>query len=633
MTTLDWFAARYEAHGSTSGEGATKLLGRPRLNPLTVLMRETLQNAWDARTGPSLEFRVELRKFSAPQLALLRQTILAAGTEHVLCEAADETDAPQGHPGLAEALAREDLWALEIGDRGTTGLGGPLRADLDPDKGESTDFIDFIFNLGAPRDTPLGGGTYGFGKTISYVTSRAQTILVGTRTRTSNGHQHRFIASAIGRHWASQGRRYTGRHWWGRLQGGRIEPIVDEPAAALMAGVGIDEFKTDGSSILILDPDLQGRTPDEAMEFLIESFIWHLWPKMVPPPGAENPPVIATFLLEGRQLPFAHPHEIPELRAFVGSLDALRLFDAGEPHAEHVFPPPVVKTIDHGAQRLPIGTLAFTQQPAPAPDSTPDPDDDSARPFLGPSRHVALMRQAELVVDYLEGPASVVPGYEWAGVFRVCEDRDDDFAAAEPPAHDAWEWQSVADKRAKSHVRVALRKLRLEMIAFTTPELPITSTDGHMSTAGLADRLRSLMPGLAGTGNAPRTSRRDVGDPRPRRPRVSLSQPRPSYDVEYTAFVDATITAENAKAVILSVSVGVQTDTGPESAPPDGASIPRIRAVRLGDRPLEPIGPGRWHVELTQGTGTATIEVASSEPIAMRVDAVVEAAGPIGDTA
>ena len=46
--------------GSISGEGATKLLGQA-LTPLELLLRETIQNSWDASEGESAQTRFEIR--------------------------------------------------------------------------------------------------------------------------------------------------------------------------------------------------------------------------------------------------------------------------------------------------------------------------------------------------------------------------------------------------------------------------------------------------------------------------------------------------------------------------------------------------------------------------------------------
>lgn len=620
MTILDWHPAPYEAHGSTAGEGATRLLGRPRLDPLTVLMRETLQNAWDARSDGSIGFRVELRTLSRPQLDVLRRRVFARGAENVLCDAA-ETDGREGaHRGLLHALERDELRVLEISDRRTVGLRGPLRADLDPAEGQPTDFIDFVFNLGAPRSTRLGGGTYGFGKTISYITSRARTVLIGTRTRHGAHHQHRFIGSSIGRQWVEQGRRFTGRHWWGRSEDGRIGPVVDAEALELMQELAFPPFRSDGTSLLIIDPDLQERNPRTSIDHLVEAFVWHLWPKLIHPPGTDVAPVQPEFLLEGELLEVPDPREVPGLSAFVDALQAVRRHDLGEEVTSELLVQPTLRTIDWGSQHRPLGSLALVKSPAPWQGEEPNGEFE-VRPFQGPSHHVALMRQAELVVEYLEGPELSIPGYEWAGVFRSLPEVDDDFAASEPPAHDSWEWQSVADQRAKSHVRTAVRKLRAEMKSYVNPTSTADPPRSGDSVAGLADRLRSLVPALTATAPSPARSTNSGGAARQSRLKIDLVRARPFYDGEHVVRVDAKISVSTGGRVRLTINAGVQTDTGVETEPPQGAAAPRVRSVTIDGSRLQPDENGEWPVLIPAGGCVGEIEVASAEQVALQITA------------
>lgn len=630
MTALQWYPARYEAHGSTSGDGATRLLGRPRLDPLAVLMRETLQNAWDARRHEEISFRVELRRLDDDQREVLGSQVFAEGAEHVLCDPLKAGDTQPARPGLKQALERDELWVLEIGDRGTVGLGGPLRADLDPEEGEPTDFIDFVFNLGAPRNVKLGGGTYGFGKTISYITSHARSVIVATRTGAGNGTQHRFIASAIGQHWAREGLRFTGRHWWGRMSDERIGPAIDSDATRLIRELGFQPFPVDGTSLMIVDPDLEELEPEAAIEHLGEAFVWHLWPKLVARPDRSRPSVDAEFVLQGATVPQPDPREVPGLAPFVEALDAVRRHDLGREPTDRLLVPPQLRTIDYGSMHRPLGTLGLVKMSAPWSATDVEPE-VTARPFQGPSHHVALMRQAELVVEYVPGPDSPIPGYEWAGVFRSLPEADDDFAAAEPPAHDSWEWQSVGDARIKSHVRTAERKIKQEMRSFANPVSVPPTHAAVASVAGLADRLRSLVPSLSATATSARRVASEGGARDPSGVKIDLTGARPFYDGEHVVQVQAEIAARSGGLVALTVDAGVQTDTGTESEPPSGAAAPRVRSVSVDGRPLVPDPSGHWLLQLPDGGCVAAIEVASADPVALRISAKAERATPRGD--
>src|SRR6185437_5670060 len=131
--------------------------------------------------------------------------------------------------------------------------------------GANTDFIDLVFNIGAPRNAHLGGGTYGFGKTASYVISSVGTVLIWSRCEGSSVLEHRLIGSAIGEGFNMGGMRFTGRHWWGNVVAseGRVEPAVRDVAQELGEAVFATPFDRDvtGTSILILDPQLDGNSP------------------------------------------------------------------------------------------------------------------------------------------------------------------------------------------------------------------------------------------------------------------------------------------------------------------------------------------------------------------------------------
>ena len=51
MPLVNIYSEPFRRDGNISAEGASKLLGRPSLSPLELLLRETLQNSWDASIG------------------------------------------------------------------------------------------------------------------------------------------------------------------------------------------------------------------------------------------------------------------------------------------------------------------------------------------------------------------------------------------------------------------------------------------------------------------------------------------------------------------------------------------------------------------------------------------------------
>ena len=49
------YSEPFSPDGNISGDGATKLLGAVSLTPLELLLRETIQNSWDASIGQATQ--------------------------------------------------------------------------------------------------------------------------------------------------------------------------------------------------------------------------------------------------------------------------------------------------------------------------------------------------------------------------------------------------------------------------------------------------------------------------------------------------------------------------------------------------------------------------------------------------
>lgn len=483
VTRLAWFP-KVCGPGDLIGEGAKKLLGQPKLAPVALLVRETAQNSWDARSGPSIDFTINLRLLSKQQHEMLRSQILT-GTPQAL--------------GLRESLQKDELWVVEVTDRGTKGLGGPVRNDKPVDPLEPTDFIDLLFNVGAPRDVHLGGGTYGFGKTVGYVISGCGTTVIWSRCKTSNGLEDRLIASAIGGGYEDDSYRYTGRHWWGVVPEGedRVEPAVGQAAHELGTSLfdgGFGAAET-GTSILIIDPNLGGENREEDAQRIAEAVLWNLWPKLVPDTHGSRPMTI-DVQFNGISIPIPDPLDHPVLGAYASCLQAIRLVqDLGE---QPELPFGRLEEVWSHRPRTLLGHLAMTRFAVFGAD---EESQSEVCPLPNGSHHVCLVRHsAELVVRYDEGAALQQPGYHWAGVFRPVASTDDSFAQSEPPAHDDWVVDSLTDRVQKTQVKVTFTRLRELTRLFTAPiSVPIEAQAGEaVSTKGLAEALGPLIAELGG---------------------------------------------------------------------------------------------------------------------------------------
>ncbi|HEU5379569.1 MAG TPA: hypothetical protein VFV38_29450, partial [Ktedonobacteraceae bacterium] len=200
---------------------------------LAVLVRETVQNSWDARASDQepVRFSVAGWILNQTQQKFLRESLFA---EYPLF-----TSLP-----LAESLLSSNpVNVLAISDRGTKGMGGPTRADIVTRSNEPRDFVDFLRDVGQPSDKQLTGGTYGYGKAALYRASRVRTICVYTRCKEKGKLESRFIVTALGEPYSTDQDRYTGRHWWGRLEDNIAEPLLDADADSAAEALGSPEFR------------------------------------------------------------------------------------------------------------------------------------------------------------------------------------------------------------------------------------------------------------------------------------------------------------------------------------------------------------------------------------------------------
>lgn len=506
---LDRVPERVHAAGGFQGGGITRLLGTPRMDDLTLLVREAVQNSWDAR-WPSdslgtVGFRVSLRTLTADQRAALVEMLDDGGI---------------GGTPLSSVLGDPSIAVAEIADTGTCGLNGPTRAD-EVEDGRPRNFVDFIRNIGAPQDRDESGGTYGFGKGSYYRASQAATIAVLTRCRLESGElEARFIVAAVGDPTAG-GAPTTGRTFWGKadLSGDLAEPLIGEEAEAAGALLGMSVAAGEsGTSILVVGFDTgaaqtsseeqaQARSLERAAEVISHQLVWQCWPKLVERDGTA--PMVFAVEVEGVDQPIPKPDSVPSLKALVRCLKAARS-SSDE----------IVEIRSQRPDKL-LGRMSIQRFAAPEPGVGFGSERDAG--FEVPTHHVALMRSPELVVRYLVGPPSDLSDHGWVGVFVADDGVDRSFAAAEPPSHDDWVKDQVGDKRQRRDVNVALREIAETVRLHVAPQRPQRGTQ-QVPIGNLASLLGAVfnMPGRGGS-RAPLP-----GQPMPGREEVTGSEQKNS---------------------------------------------------------------------------------------------------------
>jgi hypothetical protein len=486
MTPLQRYSEPYSATGGLAAEGAINPLGRPDIEPLEVLVREAIQNCWDAKRTTASGIRVEVGR-----LVLDPEAVAA-------CRRSLLVDPPPGLP-----LREELIPGLEIvyfADFGTNGLGGPTRADQ---LGIDRDFVDFVRNIGQPPDKDLGGGSFGYGKAAFYIASRARTILVDTLCRNIEGSfERRFMGCALGDNFEHGGQPYTGRHWWGRMVAGVPEPVIGAEADNAARLLGLPQRSGEeglGTTVVIVAP---GAAPDsvsgedETMPFIADALAWNFWPRMIDTPGGAQRTMQFSVSDHGRTVRVPNPRTHPRLRAFVDAMDRLRE-EPGED--DGLF---IDRSIESLRPARRLGRLVLQRGPVAPAGLSERAVPQGAREMEDALHHVALMRNAELIVKYLPGPVPVTGRMGYAGVFKCAVDIDDAFRRSEPPTHDDWVYRALPRGHERRFVKIALERITgacREAAGYGSALAAATEGSG-IPLGEFADALATLMPGAGGPG-------------------------------------------------------------------------------------------------------------------------------------
>jgi len=488
MKILDLYSETVPPNGSVTSQGVLNQLGRPRLDLPAVLVREAVQNSWDARA-----------ESEGPILFGLAGWTLSLAQREYLCQAVfNECPPDNGLPLETVLKTASDIHVLAVYDRGTEGLSGPTRADQPSDAGERRDFVDFLRNVGQPPDKTFSGGTYGYGKAALYRASETSAVCIHTRCLASDqtSIESRFMAAALGAPYELEGRRFTGRHWWGIEAAGVADPILNEDADYAAEQLGMPGFVEGdrGTTILLVQPRFEQRSPLQAMSQMAEYLLWYFWPKMLLY-DRNTPAILFEVSWQGEPIYIPNPEDFPPLQGFVKAMYKLKEFG---PADGELFP---VQITNIACQRpiKHLGRLALHAFPVSQerPFYTGENEEEKP-PFASHTHHTALLRQPELVVRYLPGELNVNEHIGYAGVFISDEDVDSIFAQSEPPTHDDWIPKAL-DGHHKSFVNPALNRISNAMSQFAKPASPNLNTAQMTPLGAFAHRLGgTLLPLEAG---------------------------------------------------------------------------------------------------------------------------------------
>lgn len=509
-TPLKRFSKRRGAGDQTSGGRGKLLKTTSDLTRIELLIRETLQNSWDARqVGVRPTYGVRVREADSRTRRILLDDVF--------------TNLPESLGVLQLSLLSQGTHLLEIFDRGTSGLDGPVRAVEEARPGESNNFNSFVFDIGTTKTKPGSGGTYGFGKTAAFEVSQAHAVVYWSVCVGDDGApEHRLIASVLHDPYAERGARFTGAHWWGDPSNEDIVPLrgpeAEELGRALFDTPFIGgEF---GTSILIIDPvitvDVGGqdeagarvpvRSPDLADELTTQierAVAMHAWPKAIPDGSGHAPMSVQLFHQDQDQ---DVGRQIQECYSRLGdSLTRVRI--AQDPSAEDIEasrPPHIIREETFAIQLRPsrsqkqsnveffgdrkdniAGHLHLALSLA---------DPQTRRGLSSPKNTLCLMRsQAELVVFYDEVIPFEESGVGWHAVFKPTPECDKHFASSEPSTHDAWTPNAAESEVSTYVVSKTLQQLKRKARNFLEETRALNATEVR-SVRRVATALRSFVP-------------------------------------------------------------------------------------------------------------------------------------------
>lgn len=471
-------------------QGASPLTAHLGLS--TLLVRESVQNSWDARDdsrdGAPVLFEINGWDLHTDELDHLRSLLPVKRLEGF--ERKSKAADMRGllHPNSVHS--GDSVKVLVISDRNTVGLCGPSRSGQQWDpvregiplpRGQQR-FANFVRNMGrATSDTGSGdGGAYGVGKSALWMMSDCGTILIHSRTTDEHGEPvERFIGSVHGEHFFSDKHEFTGRHFIGRKGNeGVIEPLVGAQAAAAARGLPLPDYEfegraTDGTSIVIIAPRLQFEWRTE-MERIRDAVRWHVWPKRVPEARGPSlgPDMEIRLGWNNNPVDLPMPLADPEIRPYAKALlDCARQRKETEPgrdtEAICLRPLKVLGTVkfrrggikDDNAFHLTLTETAI-RGAAPAGLEPEMIDAEPAVGFAAPWGQIALIRREPLLLVRYEPIGGPDDAATEVGVFLSSDDPDVERALtkAEPAAHDDWIYQIVPKENNNDYRRTFARR-------------------------------------------------------------------------------------------------------------------------------------------------------------------------------
>lgn len=558
---LSLYRQQYGADGGLDARSADNAIGRTSLGLWDLVLRESLQNSWDARIEKNgrISFAVDEYEMSMEQTRILTRDVFGELPPH--CKSTH----------LDKHIFDRRMRVLIISDTGTRGLGGPIRADVSGTSGERRDFVDFVRNLGRSTTKGLEGGTYGLGKGVLYRASQIGLCLVYSQARHNGSIEPRLIGVSGGDgDYDDDGRRYTGRNWWG-VPGadGIVDPLTGQSARELAESLGmrIPAGDETGTSIMVVAPEFAGVTNGrDRVAAIAEAALKWAWPHALD--MGNGPSIRFEFTAENSSILGPQPLNHPVYREFASAYmeGRKRIMDPShESNWQTTF-----TSIRSMRPNQSLGLLTHRIHHTPA--ATGSELENT----------VALLRDPRMVVKYL--PISAQPnGVPVFGVFISAPDMNEKFAKSEPVTHDDWVYQQAAvGRNSPNPVRITLDKIRETFRVLSVQGAKAGSGVASKGASRVSAALGGLLSGFSGSGAEQQAAGSSEGQSAKRPRKASIRQLAESsldlLDGEMVARYGFAVTGGRpGNAVAVRVAARVVTESGGnESASPADAEMPRF---------------------------------------------------------
>lgn len=553
-------------------------LSNTKLNYLELLLRESIQNSFDAKIpGRVPSYSIHGRKLTADQSDNLRDMLPDSGN----------------YTSKLKSRIKEGLFCLEIRDSNTTGLLGSYQQyDENGNEIESeySNYKSFIWSLGGSKTNNVGG-SHGVGKTSFYIASRIRTACIYTRTVYEGRYQSRLIMKSFYPYEGDGIKQY----WLGDDPDKRVSmkdiiplPFLDDEADIIAMLIGIKPFEREetGTSVFILDADFNIDEDNECKrtgndeyykENVIPLILKWFWPKLSSYTSYNKKISIAVFY-ESEEIKVPALTDSPydffsicfsRMKNKLSEISTLSNLEKCQLPKDKGFIP-----IASNRPKLFTGCITYAK--------TAHVSDQQKKMFFSENNNICLilMRDIEFCVKYkgylsqdLGQDEYVFAIFHTDPINCLLDDPrpgsvDNAFRLAEDNSHEEWNPNFILNNpRAKSCVKVSL--LRIDEAIGSEFSFKDTSVKAKDTSGALALHLGKLLPWNHGLGGSRRRSSDDDnptprtgGTPRVRMPNKFVMKGAPQYLDDGTRRLRFELQVKNAVDSIVYPRIQIRTADG-----------------------------------------------------------------------